>query len=105
MAAQPIWAINILYFRAEGAEGEANKSAETAPNGATVIESPFGVNNWSSFPNMATARNAPAEGHRISLKEGVEEDLGGFQFSHMDGETTSLDALIITFLLVLLKPQ
>lgn len=45
--------------RAEGAEGEANKSAETAPNGATVIESPFGVNNWSSFPNMATATNAP----------------------------------------------
>jgi hypothetical protein len=50
----------------------------------------------------------PAEGQRMSLKEWVEEDLGGLKFSQKEGEATSLDALIITCLVPstsLLKPQ
>lgn len=53
------WGLKKGITRAEGAEGEAKRRAETAPKGATVIESPFGVNNWSNFPNIAIAANAP----------------------------------------------
>lgn len=45
---------------------------------------------WETKPIL------PAEGQRMSLKEGVEVALGleGFQSSQMDGEATSLDASI-----------
>lgn len=33
----------IASTRAAGAEGVANRTAQTAPNGAIVIESPFGA--------------------------------------------------------------
>lgn len=44
-------------------------------------------------------KKEPAEGQRMSLKEWMEDDLGGFKFSQMEGEATSLDALTIKFLL------
>lgn len=37
----------------------AKRTAQTAPNGAIVIEIPFGANIWSTFPSMAIAANAP----------------------------------------------
>lgn len=44
IAAQPICAMNILYFRAPGEEGVAKRTADTAPKGAIVIDIPFGAN-------------------------------------------------------------
>ena len=44
---------------APGAEGVANRTAQTAPSGAIVIEIPFGANIWSIFPRIAIAANAP----------------------------------------------
>lgn len=103
MAAQPIWAMNILYFRAPGDEGVTNRIAATAPRGAIVIEIPFGANIWSIFPNIAIAANAPAEGQKISLKEGVEAGvvLSGFQESQ-NGAETLLEATAPCLVLVIL---
>ena len=100
----PILAMNMLYFLAAGAEGVVKRTAETAPKGAIVIERPFGANSWSIFPSSAIAANAPAEGQRMSLREGVEADLRGFQSSHREGEgeATSLDATIPCGCLLLL---
>lgn len=43
IAAQPICATNMLYFLAPGVVGVAKRTAQTAPNGAIVIEMPFGA--------------------------------------------------------------
>lgn len=42
IAAQPIWAMNMLYFRAAGEVGVAKRTAQTAPRGAIVTEMPLG---------------------------------------------------------------
>lgn len=47
------------YTLAPGEEGVANRTAQTAPKGATVIEIPFGANIWSIFPRIAIAAKAP----------------------------------------------
>lgn len=94
--------MNILYFRAPGDEGVTNRTAETAPKGAIVIEIPFGASIWSIFPNIAMAANAPAEGQKISLKEGEDAGvLSGFQESQ-SGADTLLDAAIPCLVLVIL---
>lgn len=102
MAAQPICAINILYFLAAGEEGVAKRTAQTAPNGATVIDIPFGANIWSIFPSIAIATNAPAEGQKTSLSAGALELFSGIKPSHI----AAVDALIMTkeesFLLLLI---
>lgn len=82
MAAQPICAINILYFLAPGEEGVANRTAQTAPSGAIVIDIPFDANIWSIFPSIAIAANAPAEGQKMSLSGGAFEVFSGIQPSH-----------------------
>jgi len=128
-----------------------NRTAETAPKGAIVIEIPFGASIWSIFPNIAMAANAPvqahtdtyiftnkmkhwqitctkwaktyivisisgrlkiekergisewpAEGQKISLKEGEDAGvLSGFQESQ-SGADTLLDAAIPCLVLVIL---
>lgn len=45
--------------RAAGEDGVAKSTAQTAPSGAIVIESPFGASIWSIFPRIAMAANAP----------------------------------------------
>lgn len=95
MAAQPICAINILYFLAPGEAGVANRTAQTAPSGAIVIDIPFAAIIWSIFPSIAIAANAPAEGQIMSLSGGAFEDFSGIQPSH-----TPADALMDFFLLV-----
>lgn len=89
MAAQPICAINILYFLAPGEAGVANRTAQTAPSGAIVIDIPFAAIIWSIFPSIAIAANAPAEGQIMSLSGGAFEDFSGIQPSH-----TPADALM-----------
>lgn len=103
MAAQPICAINILYFLAPGEEGVANRTALTAPSGAIVIDIPFAANIWSIFPSIAIAANAPAEGQKISLNGGVFEDFSGIQPSHTAAPPA--DALITqqSFFLLLIN--
>lgn len=44
---------------APGDDGVANNTAETAPKGAIVIEIPLVAKNWSIFPRIAIAANAP----------------------------------------------
>lgn len=44
---------------APGEDGVANRTAQTAPKGAIVIETPLGANIWSIFPNNAIAAKAP----------------------------------------------
>lgn len=94
MAAQPICAINILYFLAPGEEGVAKRTAQTAPNGAIVIDIPFGANIWSIFPSIAIAANAPAEGQKTSLSAGALELFSGIKPSHIAAPPA--DALIMT---------
>lgn len=89
MAAQPICAINILYFLAPGEAGVANSTAQTAPSGAIVIDIPLAASIWSIFPSIAIAANAPAEGQIMSLSGGAFEDFSGIQPSH-----TPADALM-----------
>lgn len=100
MAAQPICAINILYFLAPGEEGVAKRTAQTAPSGAIVIDIPFGANIWSIFPSIAIAANAPAEGQKMSLSGGAFEVFSGIQPSHTAAPPA--DALIAKELLFLL---
>lgn len=102
MAAQPIWAMNTLYFLAPGEDGVANRTAQTAPKGAIVIETPLGANIWSIFPNNAIAAKAPAEGQRMSLREGAEEAFSGVQPSQNGAAPTLLDATTIPYLLLCL---
>lgn len=45
---------------APGEVGVANRTAETAPSGAIVMNSPLGASAWSTFPKIAMAANAPA---------------------------------------------
>lgn len=72
----------MLYFRAAGDLGVTNKTAQTAPNGAIVIDNiPLEANISSTFPNIAIAANAPREGQTMSLRGGEGEALSGDQVS------------------------
>jgi hypothetical protein len=41
IAAQPIWATNILYFLAAGESGAVKSTEQTAPSGAIVNDTPL----------------------------------------------------------------
>lgn len=49
----------MVHTLAAGDLGVMNKTAQTAPNGAIVIDNPFGASNWSTLPNIAIPANAP----------------------------------------------
>lgn len=97
--------MNILYFRAAGALGVMNNTAQTAPNGAIVIDNPLGANSWSILPNIAIPANAPREGHRTSLRVGFGVALSGDQVSQRGAAATlpEEDATTLKLLCLLLE--
>lgn len=106
MAAQPICAINILYFLAPGEEGVAKRTAQTAPSGAIVIDIPFDANIWSILPSIAIAANAPAEGQTMSLSGGAFDVFSGIQPSHTVADALMAKGLFFLFVITLsFKPE
>ena len=82
--------------RAAGEEGVAKRTAQTAPKGAIVIETPFGANNWSIFPKTAIAANAP-------VKKKTNEM---FFFSiHKSKNSIEIDSLSLSLSLTRSRPK
>lgn len=62
----------MFCFLAAGEVGAASKTAQTAPKGAMVKETPLEATIWSILARRAIARKAPTEGHKTSLKVGAD---------------------------------
>lgn len=94
-----ICAMNMFFLFAAGDEGVVNSTAQTAPNGAIVKVTPLCAIIWSNLPRAAIAANAPADGHKMSLRE-IEGDETPPVFSRRGNFHQSCPAQTITPLLL-----